>query len=111
MKPDRCVLIKGEWKYFLDREEVTREQYERRYPPVEHGGRLLEAKACDAWPMRSDALAVHPNQIEAAKARDAAHGIQTDYDHMGRPILRDRDHRRRMLRSFGYHDNDGGYSD
>ncbi len=64
------------------------------------------------WPMKSEALAVHPDQIPEALARNKRHGIQgVSYDRLGRAVLADRGARRDLMRLEGVHDNQGGYGD
>lgn len=100
-------------RYYLDGVEVSERKFRKAQPPVASGGdpALQVPKSCSAWPILSDALAVHPKQIEEAMERDRRHGIQTDYAEDGRAILRDRAHRREMMRSLQVHDNNGGYGD
>ena len=63
------------------------------------------------WPIHSDAAGCHPDQIPEHIAFDEKHGVKTEYDSTGRPILTDRVHRKKYLKIHGLHDNDGGYSD
>lgn len=63
------------------------------------------------WPIYSDAAGCHPSQIDEHRAFDTLHGVPTDYDGSGRPILRDRVHRKKYLRAHGLHDRDAGYGD
>ncbi len=63
------------------------------------------------WPMVSEALAVHPDQVEAARARAKRHGVSVEYMADGRAVLPDRNERRRLLRLEGFHDRQGGYGD
>lgn len=63
-------------------------------------------------PIESDALAVHPKQIKTVMERNARHGLHINYDPTdGRPLLQDRDQRRRLMKIEGCHDNNGGYGD
>lgn len=75
---------------------------------MEHGGFLGQP---GAWPMKSQALGTTPADIGRMTTVMQAHGVPTDFAPDGRAILRDRDHRRRVMRVFGCHDRDGGYSD
>lgn len=99
----------GTTKYFVNGKEVSKKQFFRTFKPQPMGS----GAGLIAWhrPIHSDALAVHPDQIEEAMAMDKAHGVPTEYLPDGRPVLVDRDHRRRLMRSLGVHDNDGGYGD
>jgi hypothetical protein len=65
------------------------------------------------WPMTSVALAVGTSlkELKAAHEIDRKAGVPTDYDHRGRPILRDRAHRKAYCRAHGAVDYDGGYGD
>jgi len=67
--------------------------------------------SCSAWPMVSDALAVHPKQVEEANARNKRHGVNVQYLPNGQAVLPDRNERKKLLRLERYHDNDGGYGD
>ena len=67
--------------------------------------------APSGWPMVSRAAAVHPNEIPAAMEHDQKAGVPTSYDRRGRPIFTDRGHRKRYLRSWGMHDQEGTYGD
>ena len=66
-----------------------------------------------AWkrPIYSDALGVHPAQIERAMALDRAHGVSSEYLADGRMVLRNREERRKVMGYLGLHDNNGGYGD
>lgn len=63
------------------------------------------------WPMHSDALAVHPDQVQEATESARKRGVPTEYNAEGLPKLESRGHRRRLMKAYGYNDNDGGYGD
>ena len=64
------------------------------------------------WPMKSDALAVHPDQIPEAMERNKKHGIEgVSYLKDGRAVLDSRKARQRLMALEGVHDNNGGYGD
>lgn len=106
------IIIRGDsTTYVIDNKEVTEAEYRERYPLPEMGHGPFSAPSPGAWPMKSEAVAVHPNQIEEATVSAVNKGVQTDFDRQGRPIFRDRGHRRRYLRTYGFHDRDGGYGD
>lgn len=63
------------------------------------------------WPMYSDALTVHPSQIEAQQAALARQGVTVEFRDDGAPKLESRAHRARVLRAMGYADANPGYSD
>jgi hypothetical protein len=62
-------------------------------------------------PLRSEAMAVHPKQIKEAEESAKRKGVPTEFDTMGRPEFVSREHRKRYMRAYGFHDNDGGYGD
>lgn len=70
------------------------------------GGHL---PAC--WPMRSEALAVHPEEREQAIADAKKAGVPTYFDRHGRPVFESAGHRKRYCEQFGYFDRNGGYGD
>lgn len=63
------------------------------------------------WPMVSEALAVHPKQVQEANERNRKHGVSVTYDRKGMAVIPDRNERRKLLRLEGFHDNNAGYSD
>lgn len=75
---------------------------------IEHAG-FAVTPSC--WPMKSEAAGVHPTQVADAYEEAKRNGVPTDFTKDGRAIFRDRDHRRRYLKSIGLHDRNGGYSD
>lgn len=63
------------------------------------------------WPMESEALGVHPDQIEEY-AKDAARkGVPTQFTEEGNPIFESRKHRYNYMKLYGYYDKDAGYGD
>lgn len=88
---------------------------------VMRNGQLVElgrhipqrADKVDPWAdgLHSEALAVHPGQVEEARLSAENHGIPTEFDDLGRPVFTSRSHRKRYCRAYNYHDNDGGYGD
>jgi len=55
------------------------------------------------WPIHSDALAYHPNQV----TRKLKEHIGADIDPDGRPILENPQHRRKVLKAVGAVDRSG----
>lgn len=108
----RIVGEGAKQRYYLDGREVTKAEFKKAFP---------DRKVCDAggdfitaWkrPIQSDAMAVHPDQIDEAMARNRKHGVFVEYNpEDGRPILRDRGQRRDLMRIEGFHDKHGGYGD
>jgi len=109
MKRDQAILGKNGWQHFLDGQEVTQEEYEKRYPPPE---KCSGPSSFIAWkPLESDALAVHPSQIKEAMEMAQARGVPTSFTPDGRPILTSRSHRKAYMQAHGFFDRDAGYSD
>lgn len=108
----------GKVRYRLDHTEVTKEEFDRVFaegkaqlPQVpddpEYQGNRPWARA-----IASDALAVHPEQIPEVMERNKKHGLEVEYEsEFGRPLLQDRDQRRRLMRIENVHDKNGGYGD
>jgi hypothetical protein len=91
--------------------QVSREVFDAAFPsrPLDEppGGH-----SPGAWPMLSDALAVHPSQIAEVMERNHRHGLYIEYNaEDGRPILMDRGQRRDLLKVEHLKDNEGGYGD
>jgi hypothetical protein len=75
---------------------------------VEHGGYV---NTPGAWPMLSDALGVHPDQIRDASAEAAAMGVPTQFASDGRAIITSREHRKQLCQVYGFFDKSAGYGD
>jgi hypothetical protein len=105
-----CIRIKGDkTTYYLDNKKVSEKAYRKRYPlPPMEGGVMGYT---GGWPMMSDAMAVHPSLIAEAERDAAAKGVPTEFTKDGRPILRDREHRKRFMMSQGFFDRSAGYGD
>ena len=110
----RIVLKGSQFIYFVDDKEVSEEEYRRAFPSrLEEslGAEPLAAQTPSAWPIISDAMAVHPKQIKQAIARNKRMGSNVVYNEQGQAILTDRGARRDLMRIEGFHDNQGGYGD
>ena len=105
----------GRKHFYIDGKEVTEREFNRAFPSkIEDllaSPTLLPAQTPTCWPMVSEALAVHPKQVEQARIRNRRHGVAVDYLPDGRAILPDRGARRDLLRIEGFRDNNGGYGD
>jgi hypothetical protein len=105
---------KGEFvdvsEYYLAGKRVSKKRFERKYPdkPI---GQAPGGHLPGCWPIQSMALGVHPDQIPEARALAASRGVSLDFTPDGKAILKDRGHRRAVLKAHKYHDNDGGYGD
>ncbi len=115
MKARITYANNGARRFEIEGQEVTEEEFYAATPArgVEmlSEGKPPRGHTAGAWPMLSDALAVHPNQIDAARARNRHHGVLVDYAPDGRAILPDRGARRDLMKLEGCHDNEGGYGD
>lgn len=111
---------RGEKQFFLGDRQVTREEFDA-VVPNRIADLLKQNKKSRAvpgghapgnWPKVSEALAVHPDQVAEATARNKRHGVNVPYDpETGCAILPDRAERARLLRLENMHDNQGGYGD
>jgi len=100
----------GKPTYTVDGKVVSKREFDRVVPskPIAVPGK---AHLPDAWPMISEAMGVQPDQIAEAAEHARAGGVPTDFTPDGRAIIRDRGHRRELMKLYRYHDNHGGYSD
>ena len=99
--------------YFVDNREVTKEEFDILFPdaPSDESTGEPGSSLCGWKPIVSDALAVHPRQVEEATLDAAKKGCPTEFLPDGRPILTSRSHRKQYLKSYGFHDRRGGYGD
>jgi hypothetical protein len=93
-------------------------QYKRRfqYDPktkevVEVKSPTRAARRKATYPMKSDAVGVHPSQRMEAIAESRALGVPTDFTSDGRAVLESAGHRKRYCEALSYFDKDGGYRD
>jgi hypothetical protein len=63
------------------------------------------------WPILSDAVGVHPDQVKEAEAHARKHGVPTDFTPDGRAVLRDKAHRKAYCELIEHYDRNGGYGD
>ena len=82
-------------------------------PAERESGGINIAVGAAGWPMKSEALAVHPTQIKEAMARNKRNGITgVSYcEKTGRAIIADRAARRALCKLEGVFDRAGGYGD
>ena len=106
----RIVYTDSETKWFVGDREVSELEFKERFPdkPI---AEPLAGQQPGAWPMASEALAVHPSQAAEATAAARAAGVPTEFDKTGRPIFTDRAHRREFLKYQKAFDKAGGYAD
>ena len=95
-------------RYFLKGnrgwQEVAKEAFEEVFPNKPIG--LFGTEAPSHWPIVSDALAVHPDQVEEARASAEAHGVPTEVMPDGRIVIRSREHQFRYCRAYGFYNRD-----
>lgn len=102
----------GEWdyaeEYFIDGEQVTLKTYKKHFPdkPIGPSG-----GQSTGWPMKSEALAVHPAQIGQAYERARQAGVTTEFTATGEPVFTSAAHRKRYCENVNAYDRNGGYSD
>lgn len=64
------------------------------------------------WPMRSDAMGVHPDDAKAAYEASVKAGVPTQFDgKTGEAIFESPGHRKKYCETFGAFDRNGGYGD
>lgn len=64
-------------RYYLGEAEVTKAEFDAAFPPKEVGECDGHRPKC--WPMVSEALAVHPDQVDQANERAKKAGIAARY--------------------------------
>lgn len=62
-------------------------------------------------PHESEALGVHPDQVEEARESAKRRGVPTEFLPNGNPIMRSRKHQRDYLKAYGFINRDGGFGD
>lgn len=97
-------------RYLVDDVEVTKEDFDAAFPAKDFSKGPAFTQAT-GWPKESSAAGVHPDQVQEAMVESAKRGVPTEYNKKGRPIMRDRAHRRAYNKAHGFRDNDGGYGD
>lgn len=103
---------KGKAHYFLNGKEVTKAAFDKEFPDKRiEPGEVAGGQQPSCWPMTSQGAAVHPDQIPEAMESARKKGVPTDFTPTGEPIFTGREHRKRYLHAYGYHDKDGGYGD
>lgn len=63
------------------------------------------------WPILSDSVGVHPDQVKEAEAHAREHGVPTDFTPDGRAVLRNKGHRKRYCELIHHYDLNGSYGD
>jgi hypothetical protein len=95
--------------YFLDGKKVSEQEYRERFPAPKAG--IPKAKHHRAWPIKSNAGLVAPEDVPLAIKTDKERGAPpTEYTPGGRPIFTSQSHQTKWCRAHGYHNNDGAYN-
>ena len=89
-------------------DEITRSVIKE---PLEFGIGTGHRRPVAKWPIASEAAAVNPEDVPAEQAALAAKGVYTEFDRAGRPLFRDKAHRKAHCRAIGMYDKDAGYDD
>ena len=63
------------------------------------------------WPLYSDAVGVHPDQVGEAWGHSRSQGVPTEFTADGRAIFTSARHRKQYCEAYGYFDRNGGYGD
>lgn len=102
----------GNWayvdEYFIDGVEVSLRLFKKHFPDKPIG---LSGGQSTGWPMKSEALAVHPRQLDEARQRAHDAGVPTQFTDTGEPVFTSAAHRKRYCESVNAFDRQGGYSD
>lgn len=132
---ETTTSTRGMVTYFIDGIRVSQAVFDTLFPsklfPAETGLTEAEARAVlgrmipaappprttphlsraitGAKPLKSEALAVHRKQIAAVKARNKRHGINVDYDRLGRPVFTDAGQRRALMKLEGVRQMNSAY--
>jgi len=97
---------KGKKTYYINDVEVTEAEWHARFPSrikdlLAEGSRT-KSMTPGAWPIASEALAVHPDQIPEAMETAKAKGVPTSFDANGRPIMTSPGHFKQYAKAHGY---------
>lgn len=99
----------GNPTYMVNGVPVSKDEFDMPDKPI---GVPLAGHLPGCWPMVSEALAVHPDQVGEANARNKKHGVAARYeDGTGMCQIPDRNDRAKLLKLEGYHDKSAGYGD
>lgn len=62
-------------------------------------------------PKLSEALGVHPTQVQEAMDDARKRGVPTDFTRDGRAVITSRAHQKALCRAYGFTNKDGCYGD
>lgn len=97
-------------EFFIDGVKTTEAKYNKAFPSRLDMSQPAPFVAA-SYRVASEGMAVDPEQIPEAMARDARHGVKVDYNEIGAPVFTSRAQRAKYLKMKGCFDKDGGYSD
>jgi hypothetical protein len=83
--------------YFLFGLEVSKEEYEKEFPPLKGTG--FPSIQCWSKPMEMDSLAVHPDDVPAQMERDRKQGLMIDYTQDGCPLIHSENQKRQYMKA------------
>ena len=110
IRDKKTLSDSGEWvttpEYLLDGQVVSKETFDAAFPDREMDAGFGVGSLHSGWPIKSDAMGVHPKQIKEAAEHARKRGVPTDFDKSGRPLFRDRSHQRAYLKTQRCHNND-----
>lgn len=98
---DGWIERDGEYVFFLNNKEVSRSEFFKARPPKKEN-HVVGGESPSGWPLHSEALAVHPSQIQEAIALAKSRGVPTDFDSGGRPIFVSSRHFREYAKRNGF---------
>lgn len=95
-------------RYYVNDKEVSKAEFEGSLtvPPLDVGRTAVKHHTAGflGYPIKSTALAVHPDQVQEAQEHSVKMGCPTEFTKDGRAVLRDASHRRDYLKRYGFHD-------
>lgn len=104
--------------HLIDGKEVSKRVYARelkaamkRVKKHEMPKATAARIGCANWPLVSEALSVHPDQVQEAIDSARRKGVPTEFTKSGAPIFTSREHRKRYCEAYHFYDRQGGYGD
>jgi hypothetical protein len=81
----------------------------RRCIACEHGGHRGGRTGKAGWPMTSEAMGTHPDNVKLSIDHFKKEGVRVEYDKTGAMVFDNAAHRRKVLRAANYTDKAGYY--
>lgn len=98
-RPLDCIVeTNGQTVYYLGGRPVSEQEYRRIYPLPTSLGRVLKRPRIAKWPIRSVALAVHPDDVETANRRNRQRGCAAYYEPDGTAVIHSENEKRHLMR-------------